>query len=278
MKIFTIILFIVFFSCNSEEESEPIDVLKRNAIPIQDLTQLNNKIYNKISAYDVIMVGEMHGTKEPAEFVYGLSKLIAKREDKVILALEIPPSEMEGFSESMSQEQIKQLYFFAKENRFGRNCKIYLDLIHDVNQKKKIRIEFIDSGKYGDRDSSMYVEVLQIKKTYPNTKIVSLTGNVHNWLIPYKDYTKFGGYLMNDTINFEPKKIMSINHIFNKGTMFNRIRGELKVHVMEGTESNIYNENIAAEMFLSKRIDETQKQYTHFLYTEKVTHSEKIEQ
>jgi uncharacterized iron-regulated protein len=82
---------------SSVEMTEEQKNLKENAIPIQNLSKLSDKIYNEIANYEIIMIGEMHGTKEPAEFAYGLCNLVTKFEKNVVLALEIRSSQMNNF-------------------------------------------------------------------------------------------------------------------------------------------------------------------------------------
>ena len=264
---------LLFLSCNSVELSDEEQRIKESSIEIKNLSTLNNKIYKEIEEYEVIMVGEMHGTKEPSEFVLGLCELISKKEQSVILGLEIPSSQMHNFTNNMSIEEIKELGFFRGEGSDGRNGEAWLDLLEKSNKNEAIKVEFIDSQTLSTRDSSMYKEVCEIRKAYPKTKIVTLTGNIHNWLKPFSNEMRLGGLLVNDTMNFNPLKIMSINHIFNKGTMLNDMGNGLELTTIEGKE-NIFNRALSTKMFLSKRIFEDRDQYTHFLYTDEVTHSE----
>jgi len=98
-------------------------------IPFKDITKLNRQVYNEIMDYEIIMIGEMHGTMEPAEFAYGLCNLITKSEKKVVLALEIRDSQMDNYSDDMSIAQLKELDFFRRENFDGRNGVSMLELI-----------------------------------------------------------------------------------------------------------------------------------------------------
>jgi len=262
-------------SCQTVELTGPAAKLKYNAIPIDNLSKLNGDIYQEIAKYDVILMGEMHGTKEPAEFAYGMSKLIADKEGEVTLALEIPSSQLDGMTDSMSKEQLKALPFFSGQNSYGRNGDACLDLIYNANQDSRIRLKFIDNYIASTRDSSMYVEICEIKKAASFTKIVTLTGNIHNWLIPFSNEERIGGLLIQDTINFDPARIMSINHFYNQGTMLNNMGNGLELTTIE-PKDNIYNQTISDKMYLCPRLSEDQLQNTHFLFTEKVTPSNTI--
>jgi hypothetical protein len=261
---------------NSVELTEEQKDLKKNAIPIQNLSKLSDKIYDEIANYEIIMIGEMHGTNEPAEFAYGLCELITKHEDNVIMAMEIRSSLMNNLSDEMSISELKELDFFRGKNFDGRNGIAWLDLVYKGIKNDRIILKFIDNPyQSSTRDSSMYREIRNIHNTYPNSKIVTLTGNVHNSFIPLFDKERIGGYLLKDSLNFDSKKIMSINHVFSEGNMLNSDLTGLKMRTIE-REENIYNTTLSYEIFLYKKLLEEQNQYTHILYTDKVTASEII--
>ncbi|MCA0154515.1 hypothetical protein [Winogradskyella vincentii] len=262
---------------NSTEITQKQKDLKENAIPIKSLSKLSNKIYDEIANFEILMIGEMHGTNEPAEFAYGLCELITEHEDNVIMAMEIRSSLMNNLSDEMSISQLKELDFFHRKNFDGRNGEAWLNLVHKSNKNERIILKFIDNSyPSSTRDSSMYREIRNIHNKYPNTKIVTLTGNVHNSLIPIFEEVRIGGYLLKDSVNFDSKKIMSINHVFSEGSMLNNDGTGLKIKTIERKE-NIYNTTLSHDMFLYKKFPEEQNEYTHILYTDKVTASGIIE-
>ena len=261
----------------SVEMTEEQKDLKKYAIPIENLSELSDNIYDEISNFEILMIGEMHGTNEPAEFAYGLCNLITKTEKKVVLAMEIRASLMNNLSNEMSITDLKELDFFRGKNFDGRNGVAWLDLVYKSIQNERIILKFIDNPyPSSTRDSSMYMEIRNIHNTYPNTKIVTLTGNVHNSFVPLFDEERIGGYLLKDSVNFDSKKIMSINHVFSEGSMLNNDGTGLKISTFE-REDNIYNTTLSYEMFLYKKFPEEQNEYTHILYTDKVTASGIIE-
>ncbi|MEM1326369.1 MAG: hypothetical protein AAGI23_10465, partial [Bacteroidota bacterium] len=236
-------------------------------------SKLSNKIYDEIANFEILMIGEMHGTTEPAEFAYGLCNLITKSEKKVVLAMEIRASLMSNLSDDMSISELKELDFFRRKNFDGRNGVAWLDLVYKSIQNEKIILKFIDNSyPSSTRDSSMYMEIRNIHNSYPNTKIVTLTGNVHNSFVPRFDKVRIGGYLLRDAVHFDAKKVMSINHVFSEGNMLNSDLTGLKMRTIE-REENIYNTTLSHEMFLCRKFPKTQNHYTHILYTDKVTAS-----
>jgi len=262
---------------NSAEMTEEQKDLKKSAIPIKSLSKLSNKIYDEIANFEILMIGEMHGTNEPAEFAYGLCELITEHEDDVIMAMEIRSSLMNNLSDEMSISQLKELDFFRRKNFDGRNGVAWLDLVYKSIKNDGIILKFIDNSyPSSTRDSSMYMEIRNIHNKHPNTKIVTLTGNVHNSFTPLFDKVRIGGYLLKDSVNFDSKKIMSINHVFSEGSMLNNDGTGLKISTIERKE-NIYNTTLSHEMFLYKKFPEEQNRCTHILYTDKVTASGIVE-
>jgi len=262
---------------NSAEMTEEQKDLKKSAIPIKNLSKLSNKIYDEIANFEILMIGEMHGTNEPAEFAYGLCELITEHEDNVIMAMEIRSSLMNNLSDEMSISELKELDFFRRKNFDGRNGIAWLDLVYKSIKNERIILKFIDNSyPSSTRDSSMYREIRNIHNKYPNTKIVTLTGNVHNSFTPVFDKVRIGGYLLKDSVNFDSKKIMSINHVFSEGSMLNNDGTGLKISTFE-REDNIYNTTLSHDMFLYKKFPEEQNEYTHILYTDKVTASGIVE-
>ena len=67
----------------------------------------------------------------------------------------------------------------------------------------------------------------------------------------------------------------SINHIFSEGSMLNSDLTGLKRRTIK-REENIYNTTLSHEMFLYRKLPKERSQYTHILYTDKVTASEII--
>jgi len=58
--------------------------------------------------------------------------------------------------------------------------------------------------------------------------------------------------------------------------MLNNTGNGLELKTFEGKD-NIYNKTVSSNMFFCKSIFKEQDHYTHFLYTDKVTHSKVLE-
>jgi hypothetical protein len=277
MKILCILLLFFVLNLHSQNGSDVVNELRKNALPITNLEDLDQSIYEEIKNYDVILVGEMHGTMEPAQFVYGLVKLIQKNEGRVVLAMEIESMKLEGMMKS-DGNCIKDSDFFSGPNLDGRNGKAWYELVLQSENLPGVDFLFFDNHRRIEtqRDSSMYLDFVNIRKgTAKKSKIVAISGNIHNRLQPYKNEATLGSYIFNDKINFTSDRVMSINHQYKEGTMMNNSGNGLELKTVEGKD-NFFNQTIPSKKYLCKSLLESQKSYTHFIYTERVTHSEKL--
>jgi len=271
---YTFIILMLYWTTTALSQDDA-QFLKDNAIEFENLSNLNNQIYEEIASYEVIMVGEMHGTKEPAELVYGLAKLMAEKEEKVIVGIEISDKAINIKPEQITEENLQNTDFFTRENTDGRNGQAWFDLIMKCSSDSIIKVAFYDTYIKGasNRDESMYLNIKKLKETEPDTKIIILSGNIHNMLIPYKEQKTMGYYMHNDTKIFNKDKIASINHMYGSGTMINNIGNGLELHEV-GPFENIYSTSLNYKKYLSKL---AKKSYNYILYTEEVNHSEVID-
>lgn len=249
--------------------------LKDNAIEIENLSKLHSSVYEEISSYEVIMVGEMHGTKEPAEFVYGLAKLIAEKEGKVTVGIEISENAINLKPEQINKENLLKTDFFTRENTDGRNGQTWFDLLMNCSSDSRIKVAYFDTyiEEAANRDESMYLNIKKLKETEPDTKIITLSGNVHNSLIPFEEQKTMGYYIYSDTKTFNKDKIASINHMYSAGTMMNNTGNGLELREV-GPYENIYSASLDYKKYLCKLMNK--RSFNYLLYTEEVNHSELI--
>lgn len=262
------ILSLLILSCQSQEKP-----LNKNAVDLGNLSKLSQAVYQKVKPFDVIMVGEMHGTQEPAKLVYSMAKLIADNEGQVYVGLEIPEQQINLKREELNEENLLKTGFFSGENGDGRNGQSGFELILNCSADKRIEIFYFDNFITDDRDSSMYLEIKKIKALYPERKILTLSGNVHNKLIPFRGQKTMGLFITKDSLAFDPSKIMSINHLYKEGTMMNNIGNGLELREVKGIDMS---KTSKYKNFLSEMPPESQKEYNYYFYTEKVNHSEKM--
>ena len=275
MKLALYIILSIPFSLFSQDFSQYI---KENAMEVKDISKLDADVYNAISTYELIMVGEMHGTQEPAKLVQSFTNLILANENSVSVGLEIPQKELDNFIKNPSEKTLLESKFFTKKNIDGRNGNAWLELILYCSKNPNINLFFFDNYDYQKnqkRDSIMYKGIVAEKKQYPDNKIITLSGNIHNWRIPFKEMITMGMYCFQDTINFSSEKICSINHAYSEGTMLNNTGNGLELREIDFEES-IFSKSAEYENYLVFYGLEYDSRYSCTFYSEKVHHSEKI--
>jgi len=274
-----LIFSILIFSCQNRERQSPgnvtvVDFSTINGIDLGNLSSLSQVVYNEIKPFDVIMVGEMHGTQEPAKLVGSLAKLIAKNEEEVYVGVEIPDRMINLNNNELNEANILKTDFFSMEESDGRNSEAWLNLLINCGADERIKVFFYDNNIASNRDSSMYLGVKNIKELHPKRKILTLSGNIHNMLVPFEGGVTMGSCIIKDSLAFQPSKIMSINHYYKKGTMINNIGNGMELQEVKGIDLSEFSKH---KNFLSKMFKGKEEEYNYFFFTEKVNHSEKKE-
>src|SRR3989344_4555387 len=109
-----------------------------------------NNIINKLKEENLILFGEIHGTKEIplllSKFFFKLSK-----KESFNICLEIPyvyQKNIDDFLKSGDEKNLLKIKFFTDKNqRDGRNSLEYYNLIKYLyNLKNKIRVYCIDTN------------------------------------------------------------------------------------------------------------------------------------
>lgn len=170
------------------------------------------------------MVGEMHGTKEPAEFVRRVVALLVKNGDTVQVGLEMPSEEIKGFTRTSPDSAIYAATFFRTRRLDNRATEAWANLIVSFNNIPNVNYFYYDVNvgdlkNVTERDSLMYTKIKARIQLHPTWKTITLGGNVHNMLLPYRDEIKMGLYLYKDTELNLGNSILSIVHSYTIGTM-----------------------------------------------------------
>jgi hypothetical protein len=213
--------FIVFQSAVFGQDSV---YLRRNAININRQYSLSTNLYDSIAGYRLIMVGEVHGTKEPADFVRSLVALLVKNGDAVQVGLEISLDAMTDFTRNSPDSAIYATRFFRTRRQDNRATEAWANLIVSCNHIPNVSYFYYDVNA-GDvkndteRDSLMYTKIKKRIQLHPTWKTITLGGNIHNMLLPYRGEMKMGLYLYKDTELNLSTSILSIAHGYMAGTM-----------------------------------------------------------
>lgn len=250
--------------------------LKENAVMIVHLDTLENLVYDKVKDFKLIMVGEMHGTNEPANFLIGLTELFTNHGDTVQVGFEIPSEQMTNYYQSLTDSSVFHSDFFANNSDDERASIAWANAITRLTKNSRVRIFFYDINKteskdFQDRDSLMYLKIKKRIIEHPNWRTITLSGNIHNMRLPFREKQKAAYYLCNDKdLNFSDK-ICTLNHFYQSGTMLNNIGNGLELRQVNNKPS-VFSEtfNFDNYLFLYK----TANTYNGIFFTKTVTASE----
>jgi len=195
--------------------------LKENAIRVADPGQLSDSVYTLLSPYRVIMVGEMHGTNEPAQFVTSLAKLFTRKGDSVSVGLEIPSEQMASFTSSHTDSSIyRSDFFYRPAAEDGRGSFAWAKLVSALKNNKSVQLFFYDmnnsQGKPYQRDSFMYVNIKKQILLHPGWKVITISGNAHCRISPEEQ--KAASFLKQDAQLMRSANICSINNYYLQGS------------------------------------------------------------
>jgi len=268
IAVFSFVLYSVVVSAQSLQ-----DVLKANAIEINPAdTTLNQKLVDILGSHRIIMVGEMHGTQEPARFVSYVLRQLLKSGRTVNLGLEIPHTQMGEFISSPSVSSLKRSFFFREGFKDGRNSKEWFDLIAAYTGNPYVKLFFFDvdpDANVSSPDSGMYTLVKKAIIQRPQAITVLLGGNIHNRLLPFRYGKTLACYLQADLPPELQPGILSINHQYKFGAMQNYTSAGFGIHKVEPTPST-YSETVPFKRYFSLLKSSTGP-YNAVFYTEEVT-------
>lgn len=252
--------------------------LKANAIKVDRLDSLNKQVYDLLSDKRLIMIGEIHGTNEPAKFIAGLSTLFTRYGDSVQIGFEIPSELMTTFLNLQTDSSIYHSDFFSKGSTDCRASVAWAATLSQLNNNPKIKIFFYDLNKsenknYDGRDSLMYVKIKNKIKEHLTWTTITLSGNVHNMLLPYKGQNKTANYLSKDTELNIADKFCSLNHYYQSGTMLNNIGNGLELRQV-GNNSSDYSNLVDYDNYLFLFPNNRTNNYNGIYFTRTVTAAE----
>lgn len=245
-------------------------------IELDSVTRFPKNTFDSLHKYTVVLLGEMHGTREAPTIVHSFVNLLLSQNKNVIVALEMPAENQASinlFLKTGDINLLKQLDFF-NTIKDGRSSKAMAELIERLCKKENVSVFCFDINKNvggkGYRDSAMAQNLLTIKKQNPNTFIISLSGNIHSNIKPdfRKGYETMGYYLKKEL----GSELLSLNIRYKNGTAYNCMSDGCK-------ERNLEEDNSQFKNYLKKEgyllIDKgfENSGYNGIIYLKKVTAS-----
>ena len=191
----------------------------------------NSYLIEKIKSKKIVLLGELHGTKEIPELITSFFNEYLK-ENQCNICLEIPSDEqsnIDKFFKTGDQNYIYDMEFFKSKPSDGRNSKEYLDLItniYNLNKNNKtnifcIDVSIIDYTKDIQQQREIGIAKNIIKITNNREKTFVILGNMH--IVKQKvtigsiSFLPVGYYLFEKYGN----RVVSINLWPKEGKFFN---------------------------------------------------------
>ncbi len=250
--------------------------LKENAVNINCLDSLGQSVYDKLNDFRVIMLGEMHGTDEPANFLIGLAELFAKNGDSVQVGFEISNEQITSYLLLQTDSSVFNSEFFLYNSNDGRSSIAWANAIARLTKNLRVKIFFYDINESEDfeiRDSLMYLKIKRKIIEHRNLRIITLSGNIHNMRIPYKEQPTTAYYLCNDKELNLSDKICTLNHYGRSGAMLNNTGKGLELRPINRTPS-IFSETLNFDNYLF--LYATANRYNGIFFTKTVTASKPV--
>ncbi|MBI5631433.1 MAG: hypothetical protein HY921_11180 [Elusimicrobia bacterium] len=201
----------------------------RNAIKLESPVELPDRMFPELKGYDVIILGEMHGTNEAPAFVQGLLRLIARNGRSAFLAVEIPAGEqhaIDSFLETGRIDILKKTAFFSRDFQDGRSSRAMAGLLEAVRSIPGVEVVCFDPGISAgaqERDSGMARNIKDAFLRLRKDHAVVLAGNVHasigrgtSWDKNYRPM----GYLLHAGPGaiFSQDEILAVLNRYKKGS------------------------------------------------------------
>jgi hypothetical protein len=270
------ILLLTLFHLNIYGQDS--NYLKQNAIEIERQDSLGNDLYDRIAKYSLIMVGELHGSNEPAQFVSSLVELMIRKGNPVQVGLEIPSEEMKSSVSDKKDSSVYSSLFFMSNRNDARASLAWADLITRFGHMRNVELFYYDINKEDlqnsfNRDSLMYVKVKKQIQLHPDWKTITLGGNIHNMLLTYGGETKMGLYLYGDKDLHLSENILSVGHYYATGTTWDNSAGSLTLYTVDHSDS-YFAKTLDYENYFFIFPSGTKYKYNAIYFTRKVTPSD----
>lgn len=172
----------------------------------------------------IILLGEIHGTREAPAYVAQMACHMLRTHLSVIVGLELPKSEesaVRAYLQSAGNEadkfNILQLPFWARAYQDGRTSQAMFRLLESLRQLrsagKDIEILLIDQPASDNRDVAMAEHIIEAAQKNPDHMMIILTGNLHN--IIYEDSGYMGTYVIEA---LGDQRVLSLKQTYTGGS------------------------------------------------------------
>jgi hypothetical protein len=264
----TLLLFTLTLTFLSASGQDNEAYLKANAIRFDNPEKLNESVYTLLSPFQIVMVGEMHGTNESAPFVSGLTNLFTNKGDSVQVGLEINPEFMSKYLQLHTDSSVYQSEFFSNPPYLdGRESLPWANLISTLNKNPKVKVFFFDTNRDKDvvafRDSLMAMNIKTQFNQHPTWKMITLSGNYHNKISDANTMTSF--FKRNVS-----SKVCSLNMEYKEGSANANFTHGLEIKQL-GSYPSVFNSTEGYDRYLLLYSAKSNYDYNGIYYTKNIT-------
>lgn len=254
---------------NIADTLKPVQVVKPDSLG-EDICQL-------LRPYQLLLIGETHGTNESAKLVAGLIKIMLAHGDSVQIGLEIKLSQMNDFHKNQTAATLLTSKFFSGKNHNPQASEAWAKLMLSASKNTRCELFFFDAvytdyNRLYPRDSAMYLNIKEKMKEHPSWKTIILTGDIHSRPSPYNNIPTLGYYLSTDTAIAAFSPIISIVHRYKTGELWDT-SGLLPQEYEKWYEDLPYTKSKGLKSYLLLLPDKTNGTARCIYYTEKATRS-----
>jgi hypothetical protein len=199
------------------------DGIRRNAVALGSFDTSDARIAPIFQLQKLILVGEIHGTAEPAEFVNLLATNLLGKGRTVYVGLEISPQDLVSEDELHDSAALSNSDFFKKEP-YGKASKAWFRLISVFSKMNGIHLFFfglteaqLKEGLHHS-DSLMFVNIKSRMLADTGGVYICLSGSFHSKLTGEHFPAPMGNYFLQDrTLNLSLFNMVSFNHVYAEG-------------------------------------------------------------
>lgn len=256
--LFLFFIFLGFLNLNAQQhclyETQTLELLSKN---------------------ELIMLGEIHGTEQPAQLAEELVNYCSQ-EDTVLLLLEIHHSFLADYNKNRNIDSLRATKLFNGKSTDGRGTSAWFNLLSNLKNNQRVIIKGFDVARYSpQRDSIMAENVIDILTKENGKKAILLSGNIHNcWNIKESLNIKPMAYFLHHKLPLTlKKKSIAINIAWAKGQALVNMGKGLEVYDLP--KRNI-DKSIACNRYIYK-VKRATKGYDYIAFFKEITPAKLLE-
>jgi hypothetical protein len=178
-----LVLALSILNTTSFSVDNNLERIRSIAIPFESGESLPRSFKDFLKTRKMVVVGEMHGTKEAPDFLGQMIKAVANRKTKILVALEVPTFSqraVDKFLLTANEDYLRQDRFFASRYQDGRSSEAIVRLLQEVSRLPGVTVYCMDPGGQNARlrDVSMARNI--VFKARGFDRVFVLTGNIHS--------------------------------------------------------------------------------------------------